>query len=64
MLAILFCVYTQAVLAITLCVMTQAVLAVPEIEYRQVLACINRPPKANKGVETCTDEKILKKFCK
>jgi hypothetical protein len=44
--------------------MTQAVLAAPEIEYKQVLSCINRPPKANKGVETCTYEKILKKFCK
>ncbi len=46
------------------CEGTQAVLAVPEIEYKQVLACISRPPKTNKSVETCTDEKILKNFCK
>ena len=62
MLAILSCVYTQAVLAISPCVMTQAVLAIPEMECKRVLACTGRLPKTHTGVTAHTDEKNSEKI--
>ena len=42
----------------------QAVLAIPEMEHKQILACIGRLLKTNTGVSAHSDEKIWKSFSK